>query len=74
MKVTKVVPPLPSMPIRSLQTANIASSLLCKTERRVNLKINYAEVQLLLDKSQKNKKITRPQNRIVHLKIQKNEL
>ena len=45
-----------------------------QTERRVNLKINYAEVQLLLDKSQKNKKITRPQNRIVHLKIQKNEL
>lgn len=24
-----------------------------QTERRVNLKINYAEVQLLLDKSQK---------------------
>lgn len=45
-----------------------------QTERRVNLKINYAEVQLLLDKSQKNQKITRPQNRIVHLKIQKNEL
>ena len=42
-----------------------------QTERRVNLKIEYAEVQLLLDKSQK---ITRPQNRIVHLKIQKNEL
>ena len=45
-----------------------------QTERRVNLKINYAEVQLLLDKSQKIQKITRPQNRIVHLKIQKNEL
>ena len=45
-----------------------------QTERRVNLKINYAEVQLLLDKSQKDPKITRPQNRIVHLKIQKNEL
>ena len=45
-----------------------------QTERRVNLKINYAEVQLLLDKSQKSQKITRPQNRIVHLKIQKNEL
>ena len=42
-----------------------------QTERRVNLKIEYAEVQLLLDKSQK---ITRLQNRIVHLKIQKNEL
>lgn len=27
-----------------------------QTERRVNLKINYAEVQLLLDKSQKNPK------------------
>lgn len=45
-----------------------------QTERRVNLKIDYAEVQLLLDKSQKKQKITRPQNRIVHLKIQKNEL
>ena len=45
-----------------------------QTERRVNLKIDYAEVQLLLDKSQKNQKITRLQNRIVHLKIQKNEL
>lgn len=46
-----------------------------QTERRVNLKIDYAEVQLLLDKSQKRaKKITRLQNRIVHLKIQKNEL
>lgn len=45
-----------------------------QTERRVNLKINYAEVQLLLDKSQKKQKITRPQNRFVHLKIQKNEL
>ena len=28
-----------------------------QTERRVNLKINYAEVQLLLDKSQKKPKI-----------------
>ena len=27
-----------------------------QTERRVNLKIEYAEVQLLLDKSQKKKK------------------
>ena len=28
-----------------------------QTERRVNLKINYGEVQLLLDKSQKKLKI-----------------